>query len=75
MDLRNDKTALGELQEQGGDPISVEQGRKLAAEIKAHKYMECSALTQDGVKDIFDEGVRAVLAKQKAKNKKKCIIM
>lgn len=31
------------------------------------KYLECSALTQEGLKEIFDEAVKAVL-KKKNKN-------
>lgn len=50
IDLREDKETLNVLSEQGLSPIKREQGQKLANKIRAVRYLECSALTQRGLK-------------------------
>lgn len=76
IDLRDDRETLNNLADQGLSPIKREQGQKLANKIRAVKYMECSALTQRGLKQVFDEAVRAVLRPEPQKRRqRKCILM
>jgi small GTP-binding protein len=45
-------------------PVSVSraQGQKLAKKIGARAYVECSALTREGVREVFETAVRTGLA-------------
>ena len=52
IDLREDKEALQALSDNGHHPIKREQGQKLANKIRAVRYLECSALTQRGLKQV-----------------------
>lgn len=48
----------------------------MAKEIGAVKYLECSALTQKGLKTVFDEAIRAVLCPVlQVKPKRKCCLL
>jgi Ras-related C3 botulinum toxin substrate 1 len=78
LDLREDASTLESLRQKRMEPVSYEQALTCAKEIKAYKYLECSALTQRNLKSVFDEAIRAVLnprptpSKQK---KNKCSIL
>lgn len=41
-------------------PIQYEQAVQVAKEIRAVKYLECSALTQRNLKSVFDEAIKSV---------------
>eukprot|EP00736_Rhodelphis_marinus_P004890 Rmarinus@m.9578 len=76
LDLRDDDDTKKRLSDKGLSPITTQQGQQMAKEIGAVKYMECSALTQVGLKAVFDEAIRAVLCPPpKQKEKKGCSIL
>jgi len=60
-DLRDDSETLGRLHDKRMNPITKEQGESMAKELGCMKYLECSALTQAGLKTVFDEAIRTVL--------------
>jgi Ras-related C3 botulinum toxin substrate 1 len=74
IDLRDDTNTINQLQKQAQQPIRREQGIKLAKKIKAYAYVECSALTQKGLHQVFEEAIRAVLVPKIAKNNK-CVLL
>jgi cell division control protein 42 len=55
VDLRDDGQVIEKLARQKQRPVGSEQGERLARELGAVKYVECSALTQKGLKNVFDE--------------------
>lgn len=71
LDLREDRETLDKLREKRQQPVTYSQGVQVAKEIGAEKYLECSALTQKGLKTVFDEAIRAVLVPPETKKKSK----
>ena len=61
VDLRDDAATIEKLAKTKQKPISFEEGTELAKEVGAVKYLECSAKTQEGLKDVFDEAILAAL--------------
>ena len=55
VDLRDDPAVQEKLAKQKQRPVQHDAGEKLARELGAVKYVECSALTQKGLKNVFDE--------------------
>ena len=52
IDLREDKPTLQALSENNQSPVRREAGQRLSNKIRAVKYLECSALTQRGLKQV-----------------------
>lgn len=57
MDLRIDQVELERLRAKGQRPITTQEGERVARTIGADSFFECSALTQQGLKDVFDEAL------------------
>ena len=60
-DLRNDRATLEELEKRKLKPVTTEEARTMAERIKAFTYLECSAKTREGVREIFETAARASL--------------
>jgi len=64
-DLRNDRKAR----------VSEADGQKMATRIGALHYLECSALTQSGLKGVFDQAILCGLTAEKPINCNDCVIL
>ena len=75
-DARNDQHTLQGLARLGHSPVSTQQLEECGKHIGAAAALECSALTQEGLKGVFDEAIRAALSKTDKKKKHGgCIIL
>ncbi|CCJ28143.1 unnamed protein product [Pneumocystis jirovecii] len=75
IDLRDDPVVLEKLKRQNHSPITTEQGERVSRELGVAKYVECSALTQKGLKNVFDEAIVCALEPPVTKKKTKCLIL
>ncbi|XP_020025282.1 transforming protein RhoA-like isoform X1 [Castor canadensis] len=74
-DLRDDEQTRQKLSKKRQKPIRPDQGRDMANTIGALGYMECSAKTKDGVREVFEMATRAALQTRRGKEKSGCFIL
>ncbi|KAI8095058.1 P-loop containing nucleoside triphosphate hydrolase protein [Gilbertella persicaria] len=78
-DLRNDPAKIEELRKTSQRPVTAEEGLGVAQKIGAYKYLECSAKSGEGVREVFENATRAALMMNKSSGgkggKKKCLIL
>ncbi|XP_049595436.1 rho-related GTP-binding protein RhoV-like isoform X1 [Syngnathus scovelli] len=78
-DLCHDVNILAHLARRCARPVASGQAMSLARRIRAYGYMECSALTQHHLKDVFDYAIFAAMkhkhnaAKSKKHGLVKCV--
>jgi len=70
-DLMSDDRTLSALRNRNQRVISKEEGDKLAKEIGAVMHLQCSGLTQKGMKTVFDSAIGAALSRNNSKKSKK----
>jgi len=53
------------------------QARQVKEKIGAKEYIECSAKTNEGVREVFEHATRAALTsrKERSSSRKKCLIL
>lgn len=75
-DSRVDEAVLKRLSDRGQVPVTEEEGRRFATSMRI-PYVECSALTQSGVKLVFDTAIRqtAQPSSVATKKRRRCTVL
>lgn len=75
VDLRGDAATLAKLTKARQAPITQAQGKALCQSLKGAQYEECSALTQENLKDVFDHAICAALSPPVTDKKRGCVLL
>jgi len=76
QDLRHDQKVIQELAKTSQKPVSETEGDAVKKVIRAERYLECSAKTNEGVREVFEHATRcALMSKKSQKTKKSCSIL
>jgi Ras-related C3 botulinum toxin substrate 1 len=71
-DLRNDPNVISQLAARNEQALTEDDGHQLVKHVAAQCYMECSALSLQGVSEVFVESIRLVLKNHPGLVKRKC---
>jgi len=74
-DLRKDENTIKQLDSRQQSMVTIESAQRMAKEIGAVNFLECSALTQEGLKQVFDEAIRAAMSKPASAKKRPCKLL
>uniref|UniRef100_A0A673BU40 Cell division control protein 42 homolog n=1 Tax=Sphaeramia orbicularis TaxID=375764 RepID=A0A673BU40_9TELE len=75
MDLRDDTNTLERLAKNKQRVLNWESGDRLGRDLRAVTYLECSALTQRGLKNVFDEAILAALEPPETRTRTRCLLL
>ena len=71
-DLRSDTATLESLSQKKESIVTQEDGLKVMKKIKAGAYQECSAVTHEGVDEVFQKVVSVALAEPEERSSSQC---
>lgn len=74
-DLRDEPSTLAKLARKKQKPITPEMAEKMSRDLKAARYVECSALTQKGLKNVFDEAIMTALEPPPPRKHGRCALL
>lgn len=81
-DLRDDPETIQHLNKLRQQSVTLTQGLAIAKKLGATKYMECSAKTGKGLRDVFQTAAEVVISPEiyaqkevKEKKKSKCLLL
>ncbi|KAH6907469.1 small GTPase-binding protein [Coprinopsis sp. MPI-PUGE-AT-0042] len=75
-DLRIDPAVIKDLGKMDQHPVFVEEGMAVAEKIGAKNYLECSAKTGEGLREVFDTAARVALTCETKKKKfRSCVVV
>jgi len=74
-DLRKDDNTIKQLNSRQQAMVTLENAQRMAKEIGAVNFLECSALTQEGLKQVFDDAIRAAMSRPSKPTGKKCNLL
>ena len=69
-DLRTDEVLIDRATNQKYKHVTTEEGRRLAEKIKATAYIECSAKTREGIREVFNTATAAALQKRRTDHRR-----
>ncbi|CAL8135166.1 unnamed protein product [Orchesella dallaii] len=74
-DLRSDPETIDQLAKSLQEPVKYNDGYEMAEKVGAFAYLESSAKTGEGVREVFEAATRAAIQIKKKKKRSKCSIM
>ncbi|KAI6214486.1 hypothetical protein M3Y94_00274400 [Aphelenchoides besseyi] len=74
-DIRADDAAVNEMRKLNQEPVKAEQAKSMAEQIGAFAYLECSAKTKEGIREVFETATRAALTTKNKASRKLCDLL